>query len=427
VTEHKQYDVVVVGAGLVGASFVALLAQQITDTASASSSSTPIRIAVIDGATAPRVPQPAPHVDQAPAFDPRVVALTHASQQLFKTVGVWQTITEQRACAYTHMHVWDNDGTASIDFSAADIQQEQLGYIVENSILQCAVLDALHDYMDTSHVQIDIMRGVSVKALHTVGQHTSQVTEIECSDARVLSARLVVAADGAQSIIRELSDIPVRAWEYEHKAIVATVKSEKSHQLTAWQNFLSSGPLAFLPLDHVSHQYCSIVWSLDNEKADAMMALDESQFCQQLGRAFEHRLGQVESISPRFCFPLTQRHAVDYSRDNIVLIGDAAHTIHPLAGQGVNLGLLDAQALVIEIMRALERQLAVNEPSILRRYQRKRKAHNVEVMLLMEGFKRLFGSRQLLVRWLRNVGMKKVNEWYLLKNWLAKQAIKNDE
>lgn len=418
-TEHTPYDVVVVGAGLVGASFTALVAEQI---AKQQQPALPLRIALIDPAAAPNRPD-----IQQPIFDPRVVALTHASQQLFQTMGIWQTVQQQRACAYTHMHVWDNDGTASIDFSAADIQQQQLGHIVENSILQCAVLDALAAHVNTSHVHIDLIRGVGVSALKTTTHQGMQVTEITCSDDRVLAAKLIVAADGAHSTIRELCQMPVRAWEYEHKAIVATVRSEKSHQQTAWQNFLSSGPLAFLPLDHSSQQYCSIVWSLENEKADAMMALDDHAFCQQLGQAFEHRLGKVTSTSRRFCFPLTQRHAVDYSRDNIVLIGDAAHTIHPLAGQGVNLGLLDAQALAAEIVRAMDRGLFINDPSVLRRYQRKRKAHNVEVMLLMEGFKRLFGSRQLIVRWLRNMGMKKVNEWHLLKNWLAKQAIKNDE
>ena len=156
------------------------------------------------------------------------------------------------------------------------------------------------------------------------------------------------------------------------------------------------------------------------------MALDDDEFSIALGKAFEHRLGHVESVAQRFSFPLVQRHAVDYSENSMVLIGDAAHTIHPLAGQGMNLGLLDAHALATEIVRAQTRGLAINDGSVLRRYQRKRKGHNMEVMLLMEGLKRLFGSRNALVRWLRNAGMKKVNEWYLLKNWLAKKAIKDE-
>lgn len=402
-SDKNHYDIIVVGAGLVGASFTALLAVQ-----------THLRIALIDGGAEPSLPS---LEKNPPEFDPRVVALTHASQSMFEHLGVWETIQSQRACAYTKMHVWDNDGTARIDFDADEIHQEHLGHIVENSLLQCAVLDKIQQQQ-----HITLLRGVQVVAI----DHQAESTLVRCDDGITRSATLLVAADGGQSKIRELENIKTREWDYQHKAIVATVRSSDSHQYTAWQNFLSSGPLAFLPLDHASEEYCSIVWSLETEKADAIMALDEDKFCTALARAFEHRLGDVQSVSQRFCFPLQQRHAVEYSHHHTVLIGDAAHTIHPLAGQGVNLGLLDAQALAVEINRAVERNLPINHASILRRYQRQRKANNLEVMLLMEGFKRLFGSRLLLVRWLRNVGVRKVNSFPLLKNWLARQAIKNN-
>lgn len=463
----EHYDIVVVGAGLVGASFAALLLNDPVfnvgkgQQGNSKEHHTPYRIALIDGGTAPSLPS---FNTENPSFDPRVVALTHASQAIFKSLGLWQNITSQRACAYQHMHVWDDDGTAHIQFNAADIQESHLGYIVENSILQCAVLDAIERHekvaVDTDideakaalsstpipssetkqSPSITLLRGVSVTALelspvnNTVKHQTSSATSpsrlpstLHCSNGQTLVADLIVAADGGQSKIRELANIATREWSYQHKAIVATVQSSQSHQFTAWQNFLSSGPLAFLPLDHPSEQYCSIVWSLETEKADAMMALNDDDFAKALERAFETRLGTVISVSKRFCFPLHQRHATHYSHNNIVLIGDAAHTIHPLAGQGVNLGLLDAQALAAEIVRAIQRDLPLSEASILRRYQRQRKAHNIEVMLLMESFKRLFGSKHLWVRLLRNAGMKKVNAFPLLKNWLAKQAIKNKD
>ena len=404
-TECSYYDIVIVGAGLVGAACAALLGQYLTNS----------RIAVIDAGKAPQLPSLA--VDE-PVFDPRVVALTHASQQLFDELGLWGTIRNQRACNYTKMHVWDCDGTASLHFDAADIQQQSLGYIVENSLLLCSVLDKIEQQNN-----VILLHGLSVESLTYDGTGVC----LECSDGSQLSARLLVAADGGQSKVRQLSNMPVREWEYHHKAIVATVKSEKNHQYTAWQNFLPSGPLAFLPLDHPSGQYCSIVWSAENEKADTLMALSDRSFSKELSRAFEHRLGETINVSQRFSFPLAQRHAVDYISESIVLIGDAAHTIHPLAGQGVNLGLLDAQALVMELRRAVERGIVINDASVLRRYQRQRKTHNLEVMLLMEGLKRLFGSRQLIVRWLRNMGMRKINEFSLLKNWLAKQAIRNNE
>lgn len=406
---NQVFDIVIVGGGLVGASFAALLAQRQRDTMT---SHTPLRIAIIDGGKEPS----APMVDQDhPQFDPRVVALTHASEHVFSSLGLWEHIQQQRACAYTTMHVWDNDGTANIQFSANDIQQKHLGHIVENALLQRALLD----YIEAQSC-ITLLRGIQVERI----DKQAKTTTLFCNDGSQLTAELVVAADGGQSTIRALANINTREWDYHHKAIVATVRSSQAHQLTAWQNFLSTGPLAFLPLDHPSQQYCSIVWSLDTDKADEIMALNDDDFCHAISRAFQHRLGDALSVSQRYSFPLHQRHATDYFADNIVLIGDAAHTIHPLAGQGVNLGLLDASALVQEIVRGIERGLPLAEPSILRRYQRQRKANNVEVMLLMEGLKRLFGSKHIAVRWLRNAGLKKVNEWSLLKNWLAKQAIK---
>ncbi len=429
--KREHYDVIIVGAGLVGASLAALLGEKLSASAiSNSSTKKPLSIALIDAAEEPSASDVSV---SPPVFDPRVVALTHASQQLFESLDVWQDIIAQRACSYTDMHVWDDDGTASIHFNAKEIQQASLGHIVENNILLSAVLNKIKQQDN-----ITCIRGIKVNAF----TQTDDGASITLSDDTTLSATLVVAADGGQSKMRELVNIATREWDYQHKAIVATIKSEHSHQHTAWQNFLSTGPLAFLPLsvskeqDHSeinspeissSEKYCSIVWSVETDKADELMALDDELFCEALGKAFEHRLGVVESTSRRFSFPLKQRYAIEYSNQGVVLIGDAAHTIHPLAGQGVNLGLLDAQALAGEINRALDRGLAINEPSVLRRYQRQRKGHNIEVMLLMESFKRLFGSRNIMVRWLRNAGMKKVNELALLKNWLAKQAIKSKQ
>jgi 2-octaprenylphenol hydroxylase len=423
ITEKKiatHYDVIVVGGGLVGASFVALLAQWQTN-----ETREPLRIALIDAGKEPSLP----NVDHRnPQFDPRVVALTHASKTLFASLGLWEKIQSLRACAYSQMHVWDHDGTANIQFSAQEIQQQQLGHIVENSILQCTLLDYL-----TEQPCVNVLRGITVdsieksieKNVKKSAENNAAMTTLCCQDGSRLSADLVVAADGGQSTIRRLANMDIREWNYHHKAIVATVRSSQSHQFTAWQNFLPSGPLAFLPVNHPSEHYCSIVWSLENEKADEMMALNDDDFCHAVSRALQYRLGDAVSVSQRYSFPLHQRHAIHYVSDNLVLMGDAAHTIHPLAGQGVNLGLLDAQALAQEIIRGVERELPINEPSILRRYQRQRKTNNVEVMLLMEGLKRLFGNKNIAVRWLRNVGLKKVNDFTLLKNWLAKQAIKH--
>ena len=219
-----------------------------------------------------------------------------------------------------------------------------------------------------------------------------------------------------------------REWNYGHDAIVTTVRTEQPHQYTAWQRFLPTGPLAFLPLqtggdDSKSAHYSSIVWSVKSELTSELMALDDAQFAQQLAAAFEQRLGEVEQVAQRFSFPLRQRHAVNYVQPGIALLGDAAHTIHPLAGQGVNLGFLDVCAMRDEILRACRRQLPLNDVSILKRYQRARKSHNLSMMGVMEGFKRLFGANHLPTRWMRNEGMRTLNNLPMLKNAVVKQAM----
>ncbi len=399
----SEYDVAIVGAGLVGAALAAALI--------AEPANQHLSIALIEkndlGSTPDISMQP-------PQFDPRVVALTPASMNFLQDINVWERILATRVCPYRFMYVWDDEGTGNIHFSAEALGRNELGFIVENQLVLNSLLEKIHQSQ-----QVDIIRG---NALESIQLEKNQ-QQLLMSNSEVIRTTLLVAADGGQSRVRELANLPVRVWDYQHKAIVTTVKSEKSHRNTAWQNFLSTGPLAFLPLSDPSEQYCSIVWSIENDKADELMALNDNEFKAALANAFEHTLGNVESVAKRFCFPLKQGHAVDYIAPQLVLIGDAAHTIHPLAGQGVNLGLLDAAALSNEITRASQRGLSLADESLLRRYQRQRKKNNLEIMFLMEGFKRLFGSRHIAVRWLRNTGLKSVNGMTLLKNWMAKQAM----
>lgn len=398
-----EFDIIIVGAGLVGASLAAAITSQLENTG--------IRIAIIDRG---EMPQPVQADSEAPRFDPRVVALTASSVGLFERLGVWPAVLAQRACAYRNMTVWDNEGSGEIHFSAQDLAQPQLGFIVENSVLLNEILASLKYSR-----QVEFFRGQGISEIDLVkGKRLVQL-----DDGQAISGVLLLAADGGQSSIRELAGMAVRSWQYAQKAIVTTVKHAHSHQYTAWQNFLVSGPLAFLPLDHASCHYSSIVWSVDDEQADSLMALDDKAFASALHRAFDNRLGEIQDLDKRYCFPLIQRHAVEYIAPQLALVGDAAHTIHPLAGQGVNLGLLDVQVLAAEIARASSRQLPLSDASILRRYQRQRKGHNLEVMLLMETFKRLFGSRQLALRHLRNRGLTLVNGIKPLKNWLARQAM----
>lgn len=404
--QSRYYDVIIIGAGLVGSAMACALAADPRGEA--------LRIAVVEAAGEPTL-------YAGVEFDPRVVALTHASQQLLATVGAWELIEQRRACPYTDMEVWDADGTGSIHFDSRDVHRPCLGHIVENGVATAALLQRLAAYP-----QIALVRPARIK--HLLRQEGNHGIQVVLEDGGHLTGALLLAADGGNSKVRELANLATREWHYGHDAIVTTVRTEQPHQFTAWQRFLPSGPLAFLPLQSsagacMESHYSSIVWSVSSDLTATLMALSDDDFARQLGQAFEHRLGAVTEVAQRFSFPLRQRHAVDYIQPNLALLGDAAHTIHPLAGQGVNLGFLDVCAMRDEILRACERQLPLSDYSILKRYQRARKSHNLAMMGMMEGFKRLFGANQLPVRWLRNEGLRQLDNVPLLKNAVVKQAM----
>ena len=404
-----HYDLIIVGAGLAGAALAA------------GASKYPLRIALIE-ANPIRMgwPPSEPGID---GYDARVSALTLASQELLVDVGVWDEIVSRRARAYTDMHVWDAEGTGNIHFNAAEVGQGALGHIIENRLVNAALLNAVQ-----MSGRVHCLGEIAVKEL----QQSAEGYGLSLADGRLLNADLIVAADGAMSRIREWAGFETREWAYGHKAIACTVKSEKAHQDTAWQRFLPSGPLAFLPLgdtdaeslgDSEKDRYCSIVWSSVPEKADALMAMEDVEFKLALGEAFEHTLGNVDAVSKRFCFPLRQRHAIDYFKPGLALIGDAAHSIHPLAGQGINLGFQDVTALLKELGRATERKLSIGDSEVLRRYQRLRKGDNLAMMAAMDGFKYLFAQDAMPLRLLRNTGMKLLDQVEPIKRQVIKQAM----
>lgn len=405
--DSHDFDIVIAGAGMVGASLACLLAES------------SLRIALIDR-------QPLSSAEDLPLasdkFDPRVSAISHASQQLFKELGVWEDIEASRVCNYKDMQVWDAEGTGSISFSAAEINQPELGSIVENSI----TLKALHARIRQLENVVSVSP-FSIESLEYEQGAGEKIVRLNASEGQSLRAPLIIAADGANSMLRQLSNFACREWDYEQQALVTTVRTEKPHCETALQRFLETGPLAFLPLrvtvGSEDQHYCSIVWSMLPEQAARVMALSEAEFNVELGAAIEFRLGKITGSDRRFVFPLKQRHAVDYVKDSVVLVGDAAHTIHPLAGQGVNLGLLDAKALAEELLRGIEAGRSLADPTVLLRYQRRRKGNNLSMMWLMEGFKRLFAQQDLSIRWLRNIGMNAADKMLPIKNQMMRRAM----
>lgn len=357
-----SYDLVVVGGGMVGAAFALAC------------SGKGLTVAVVES-RAPRRDWPNGEVDL------RVSALSRASQRMLTRLGAWARIAELGASPYRRMRVWDGVGGGSISFDAADLGEPDLGHIVENRVVQLALWERLEQAPDVSLVCpasiADLERG-------------SGPSRLVLSDGRVLECRLLVGADGRDSLIRELAAIPTSGWDYGQSAIVANVAPEQWHEETAWQRFLPTGPLALLPL---ADGRCSIVWSASDKRAEELLALDDEAFSEALTDASEGRLGRLQLTGPRASVSLRLQHAARYVEPGLALVGDAAHAIHPLAGQGVNLGFLDAAELSSVLSAALERRRDIGSLWTLRRYERARRGDNLAMLAAMDGFKRLFGNR----------------------------------
>ncbi|KAA6187341.1 UbiH/UbiF/VisC/COQ6 family ubiquinone biosynthesis hydroxylase [Thiohalocapsa marina] len=386
------YDILIVGGGMVGAALACACRGQRW------------RIAVVDG-------QPPQRSWPRGEVDLRVSALSRASQRLLEQLGVWPRIVELGVSPYREMVVWDSVGGAGIHFDSADIGQPDLGHIVENRVTRLALWEALEQAPDITLLCPAAIRHLEIDA---------DGARLRLDDQRSLTARLLVGADGRDSFVREGLGIATSGWSYEQRAIVANVEVAHWHRETAWQRFLPTGPLAFLPL---ADGRCSIVWSADEPRADALLALDDAPFIAELEAAFQQRLGPVLSVGPRAAFPLRLQHAQHYVQPRAALIGDAAHAIHPLAGQGVNLGLLDVAALAAELKRAHARGRNIGSLTTLRRYERARRGDNLLMLGAMDLFKRLFGNRLPPLVAGRNLGLATAERLPALKRAFMSRAL----
>lgn len=393
---NTDMSVIIVGGGIVGASLArALMAHSA------------LHVTLIDAQAAPLHPWPE-------GWDRRVVALNAASQQWLTQLDIWPRLT--RPCPYTEMAVWDGQGTGSLHFSASELHRQTLGHIVENRCVLRALWQALGE---SEGVTLLPNSRVSALQLPSAQQPLGQVV---LDTGQCLKAALILAADGAASPLRHLAGIATRQWDYGHTALVTTVKTERPHGHTAWQRFAAEGPLAFLPLAEPSGCYSSIVWSVHTDYAQQLLALPTGAFCQALTNTFEQRLGQVVWADERLGLPLQQCHAKTYTQPGFALLGDAAHAIHPLAGQGVNLGLADARLMAEEILQALNNGVPLHHPSLLSRYQRGRMSHNLAAMASMEALKRLFEPKSLALAAVRALGMRQLAVWPALKRPLMQLA-----
>ena len=323
-------------------------------------------------------------------YDLRVSAFSRASQAVFEHLGVWPAIESARVSPYLRMQVWDAGSRGEIRFDAAEIGEACLGHIVENRLVQSVLFDHLRG-CET----VDLLCPAEPATLDIAAQRA----ELRLEDGRCLQAPLLVAADGGRSKLRPLLGVDLVSRDYRQSGLVCWAATERDHEATARQRFQPGGPVAFLPL---ADGRCSIVWTRPQDQAEDLRAMDEAEFRERLAAALGGRLGAVTAVGRRALFPLRRQHASRYVGPRFALIGDAAHTIHPLAGQGVNLGLLDAAALA-QVLAADGGDWG--RLALLRRYERWRRGENELMLRAMDGFQWLFDDGPAPLRLLRGLGL----------------------
>lgn len=383
-------DVAVVGAGMAGAAAALALA----------------RAGFIVALLEAREPAPWHVTDEV---DLRVVGLAPSSVSLFKELGVWTPIRDARVSPYAHMHVWDAESGAAISFDAARDGQRWLGAIVENRLVQWTLWQALQDAGVQRLCPADVC-GFNVR---------NDRVQLELANGEALSAKLLVAADGAASPLRKLAGITTRGRGYAQRAVVAHVSTERPHAATAWQRFLPSGPLALLPL---ADGRSSLVWSLPDDEAQRVLALDDAAFLNALGVASDFRLGRITATTPRAAFPLQLQLARSYQAERLVLLGDAAHVVHPLAGQGVNLGLRDVVELRDTLLAACTASRDLGASAVLRRYARRRRSADTLDALSFDALARIYAAQSSVVTAARGLGIHLLDRCAPLKRRIAEHA-----
>ncbi|MDW7748745.1 UbiH/UbiF/VisC/COQ6 family ubiquinone biosynthesis hydroxylase [Halomonas sp.] len=392
------FEVIIVGGGMVGTALACLLGQA------------GLEVALLDAREAPLDPDAAG--EGPPSM--RVSALTPVSRQLLEGLGAWEWMASRRVSPYRFMQVWDGEGSGEVNFSAEQAGVPVLGHIIENDVTLAALEACLAELPS-----VQARFGARVAGLESGDDGRT----VRLADGSRLTAPLVVAADGARSPLREMAGIGVRTRDTGQVAVVTTVRTRLAHGGVARQVFLPTGPLAFLPL-HVEggDRHCSIVWSTSPEEAERLVALPGEALGLELAAAIEHRLGEVTVTDRALAVPLSQRHAERYVLPGLALVGDAAHSIHPLAGQGVNLGLMDAAVLAEELVTGRRRGLSAGDATLLGRYARRRRGDNAAMLALMDGFRLLFGARHPALTLARNLGLSGVDRLGPLKRLLMQQA-----
>ena len=386
-----DFEVVVIGAGVVGSSLALSLAKEGVD------------VCLIDKGT----PEIKEDISRG-----RTAALNLASQNILEKLGVKRGI-QNYLTPFMNIYVWDSDGTSSLEFSSDEIGQPKLGDVVTNNAILSSIFLLL-----PNHKNLRFLSGDRLKTLNPQEESIKVCTE----GGENISCKLVVGADGGLSSVRELSSISIRTWSYDQKALIANLKAEKSHSNTAYQVFTKNGPIALLPMQKDDEESLSLVWSADIDYAERLLDLDIPSFLNELERKTESVLGKLSLDGEMSSYPLHQLHAKDYYAQRVVLIGDAAHSMHPLAGQGLNLGLGDVEELASRILRSRRHGEDVGNDKMLSDYSKARKSINLRMMGFMEVFKKGFGSTNPWVRLGRNMAFGATQKAPELRKRFIKEA-----
>lgn len=372
---NTRYDVVIVGGGMVGATIACALGNS------------HLSVAVLEHAYPESFEPTQPN-------DLRVSAISIASENILKMVGAWEGVLSRRSCPYRRMKVWESDEIkAATEFVSDHIGHEYLGHIVENRVIQLALLERLKAFDN-----VDLVCPAKVDDI----DYSPGSSLIRLDDGREILGRLLIAADGGDSKVRQAAGIGVTKWDYEQFALVASVTTNYPQQDITWQQFTPTGPLAFLPL---SGENASLVWYNTPDNVKRLMQLDDDRFLQELTATFPDTLGSIDKLLMRGYFPLRRQHAQEYVLEGLALAGDSAHMINPLAGQGVNIGLLDAASLAEVILKAARTGEDITELELLKEYEQQRRQHNLLMMQAMDAFYRIFSNQIAPLKVLRNIGL----------------------
>jgi len=388
---QTDVDAIVVGAGMVGLTSALGLAQL------------GLRVAIVEG----RPPLLAPWKER---FDQRTSAINRASQNVFRHLQVWSAMRELGVYPYQRMHVWDEASSAQIHFESAQVGHANLGHIVENRVM----VQALWQH---AQQQSGIQFFCPAATRHIDNYGDKIVIDL---DTQRISGKLIVGADGSNSWVRAQMGVTNTEGDYQQSALVATVKLELTHQDCAWQVFRANGPLALLPM---RDNHCSIVWSTSKDQASELLELSDAAFNLQLQQALNQRFENIQVCGPRAVFPLRYRHSKHYVKPRLALVGDAAHTIHPLAGQGVNLGIMDSASLLQVMQQALASKQDIGAYSVLRRYERWRRGDNSIMLNSMTGINQLYKNQNNWLVQMRSFGLQTADSIQPLKRFFIHQAM----